>query len=132
MLDDLRRVTHYARQKERLFVGHISRRDAQEAKREISHIQRELDGLKKQETELTTLFKRLYEDQALGRIPDEQYDLLSVKYIQERETVKSSIPKLEDQLEQLKTSLSNAERFFEKGGPKLCLSRLPPCAYLFP
>ncbi len=132
VLDDLRRVTHYARQKERLFVGHISRRDAQEAKREISHIQRELDGLKKQETELTTLFKRLYEDQALGRIPDEQYDLLSVKYIQERETVKSSIPKLEDQLEQLKTSLSNAERFFEKGGPKLCLSRLPPCAYLFP
>ena len=28
VLDDLRKVTHYARQKEKLFVEHISRRDA--------------------------------------------------------------------------------------------------------
>lgn len=66
MLDDLRRVTHYARQKERLFVEHISRRDAQAAKREVAHLQRELDKLKKREAELTTLFKRLYEDNVLG------------------------------------------------------------------
>ena len=74
VLDDLRRVTHYARQKERLFVEHISRRDAQTAKREISRTQRELDKLKKREAELITLFKRLYEDNVLDRIPNEQYN----------------------------------------------------------
>lgn len=126
VLDDLRRVTHYARQKERLFVEHISRRDAQEAKREVSRIQRELDKLRKRETELVTLFKRLYEENVLGRIPDEQYELLSAGYIQEREMVKSSIPKLEEQLEQIKNSLSNTERFVAKAKQYMEIKELTP------
>lgn len=114
VLDDLRRVTHYARQKEQLFVEHISRRDAQTAKHEIDCTQKELDRLRKRETELNALFKRLYEDHVLGCIPNEQYDLLSAEYVQEREGIKGNIPKLEEQLEQLKSALSNAERFIEK------------------
>ena len=46
VLDNLRKVTHYARQKERLFVEHILRCDAQAAKREVTHLQKELDKLK--------------------------------------------------------------------------------------
>ena len=126
VLDDLRRVTHYARQKEKFFVEHISRRDEQEARREISRIQKEVDRLKKRETELTTLFKRLYEDNASGRIPNEQYDLLSAEYMQERETIKSNIPKLEEQLEQLKGALSNAERFIEKAKQYTEIKELTP------
>ena len=126
VLDDLRRVTHYARQKERLFVEHISRRDAQTAKREISRTQRELDKLKKREVELITLFKRLYEDNVLGRIPNEQYNLLSTEYIQEREAIKGNVPKLEEQLEQLKSVISNAERFIEKAKQYTEIKELTP------
>ena len=95
-------------------MAHISRRDAQVARREVDHLQKELDKLKKREAELTTLFKRLYEDNVLERIPNEQYDILSAEYIQEREAIKSSIPKLEERLEQLTNSLFNAERFVKK------------------
>lgn len=126
VLDDLRRVTHYARQKEKLFVAHISRRDAQVARREVDHLQKELDKLKKREAELTPLFKRLYEDNVLGRIPNEQYDLLSAEYIQEREAIKSSIPKLEERLEQLTNSLSNAERFVKKAKQYTEIKELTP------
>ena len=126
VLDDLRRVTHYARQKERLFVEHISRRDAQTAKREISRTQRELDKLKKREAELITLFKRLYEDNVLDRIPNEQYNLLSTEYIQEREAIKGNVPKLEEQLEQLKSVISNAERFIEKAKQYTEIKELTP------
>lgn len=126
VLDDLRRVTHYARQKERLFVEHISRRDAQMAKHEIDCTQKELDRLRKRETELNALFKRLYEDHVLGCIPNEQYDLLSAEYVQEREGIKGNIPKLEEQLEQLKSALSNAERFIEKAKQYTEIKELTP------
>lgn len=126
VLDDLRRVTHYARQKERLFVEHISRRDVQETKQEVNRIQKELDKLRKRETELTALFKRLYEDHVLRRIPGEQYEFLSTEYIQERKTVKNNIPKLEEQLEQLKNSLSKAERFVEKAKQYMEIKELTP------
>lgn len=97
-----------------------------EARREISHIRKELDKLRKRETELTALFKQLYEDNILGRIPNEQYELLSAEHIQEREAIKSSIPKLEEQLEQLKSSLSNAERYAEKAKQYTEIKELTP------
>lgn len=78
-------------------MEHISRRDAQTAKKKVSRIQRKLDTLKKREVEIVTLFKRLYEDNVLDRIPNEQYDLLSTEYVQEREAIKNNIPKLEEQ-----------------------------------
>ena len=85
-------------------MKYISRCDAQATKREIGHIQRELDKLKKREAELTTLFKRLYEDNVLGRISDEQFNFLSAEYVQEQRKVKDNISKLEERLEQLKTA----------------------------
>jgi len=126
VLDDLRRVTHYARQKEKLFVEHISRRDTQQAKQEINRIQKELDRLKKRESEMTTLFKQLYEDNVLGRISDEHYNLLSAEYTQERESIKAELPNLMDKMEQLTNSLSNAERFLEKAKQYTEIKKLTP------
>lgn len=40
--------------------------------------------MKKRDLELTALFKRLYEDNVLGRIPDEHYRTLSEQYIIEQ------------------------------------------------
>ena len=82
--------------------------------------------MRKRETELTALFKRLYEDNVLGRIPNEQFDLLSAEYIQEREAIKSSVPKQEEQLEQLKNNLSNAERFVERAKQYTEIEELTP------
>ncbi len=62
----------------------------------------------------------------LGRISDEQYTLLSTEYTQERETIKNNIPKLTEQLEQLKGTLSNAERFVEKAKQYTEIKELTP------
>lgn len=43
VLDDLKRITHYARQKEKLFVEHITRKNTAETRQEIARIQREID-----------------------------------------------------------------------------------------
>lgn len=60
-----------------------------------------------------TLFKRLYEDNVLGRIPDEQYEVLSQGYAAEQKQLAEQLPKLNAQLVELEKDVSGAERFID-------------------
>lgn len=114
LLDDLRRVTHFARQNEAQFSKHITQKNSAEIRREITQTERELEGLKRRDTELTALFKRLYEDNVLGKIPNEVFRKLSEDYLLEQKEIQSSIPKREERLEKLKDSVANVGAFLEK------------------
>ncbi len=70
--------------------------------------------MKRRDTELTILFKRLYEDNVLGRIPDEHFRMLSTEYTDEQKILRTNIPKAEEKMEKLKNSLTNVELFIEK------------------
>ena len=126
VLDDLRRVTQFARQKENLLLRHVAKRNSAQAKKEIGQIQQELDKLRRREAELTALFKRLYEDNVLGRIPDEQYRILSAEYTQERVQIKEKLPHLEERQEKLQDSITNASRFVERAKQYSEISELTP------
>ena len=82
--------------------------------------------MRRREKELTALFKRLYEDNVLGRIQDEQYRILSSEYTQEQAKLKEDIPALEQRLEKLKDSLSNVARFVERAKRYEDISELTP------
>lgn len=113
LLDDIRRVTHFARQNEMLFAKHISQKQSKEAQKEIAQPQREVDTLNRRQAELTALFKRLYEDNVLGRIPDEQYRILSQGYTEEQKQLRERFPVAEARLEELKSTVTNVARFIE-------------------
>lgn len=55
----------------------------------------ELSKAEKRIVKLKSLFKRLYEDNVLGRISDEQYRMLSVDYNDEQKELEASIPELQ-------------------------------------
>lgn len=114
VLDDLRRVTHFARQKERLFAEYINQKNSVELRREINTVQKELDAMRRRNTELTALFKRLYEDNVLGRVTSEQFRILSGDYNAEQKELNAAIPAKETRLEKLKASAANVEAFIEK------------------
>lgn len=114
ILDDLRRVTHYARQHETLFAKHITQKNGAEIRRDIAQTERDLENLKRRDTELTTLFKRLYEDNVLGKIPNEVFRKLSDDYLAEQKEIRTTIPKKESDLERLKGSVSNVSSFIDK------------------
>ena len=59
------------------------------------------------------MFKRLYEDSVLGRIPDEQYRILSAEYIAEQKAIQEELPVAQARLTELKDSEGNALRFIE-------------------
>jgi hypothetical protein len=93
VLDDLSRVTHFARQQEALFIQHINQKNSAEAKHEIEWLQRELDAMKHRDTELSALFRRLYENNVLGRITNEQFRILSKGYNDEQNRLKEKFRK---------------------------------------
>jgi DNA invertase Pin-like site-specific DNA recombinase/uncharacterized protein YktA (UPF0223 family) len=114
ILDDLRRVTHFARQQEALFIQYINQKNNAETKREIDRLQRELDVMRRRDTELSTLFKRTYEDNVLGRINNEQFRMLSDDYNAEQKNLKERIPQTAERIQKLQDSVANVTRFIDK------------------
>ena len=126
VLDDLRRVTHFARMKERQFAQYINQRNTAELRREINRLQRELDSMHRRYDELSALFKRLYEDNVLGRVSDEQFRMLSADYNAEQKNLSATIPAKEEQLEKLKASAANVDAFIEKAKRYTTIDELTP------
>ena len=126
VLDDLRRVTHFARMKERQFAAYINQKNSAELRQEINRILRELDTMKRRSAELAKLFKRLYEDNVLGRVTDEQYRMLAGDYTDEQRLLEEEIPKKEERLAQLKSREANVEAFIEKAKRYTTIDKLTP------
>ncbi|MDD3972107.1 MAG: DUF4368 domain-containing protein [Clostridia bacterium] len=70
--------------------------------------------MRRRDTELSTLFKRLYEDNVLGKVTNEQFRMLSGDYNTEQKGLKERIPKTADRIEDLQNSISNVTRFIDK------------------
>lgn len=114
ILDDLRRVTHYARQHELMFAEVVAKKNSKETGKEITLLTKEIATLKRRDDELTKLFKRLYEDNVLGKIPNEVFRKLSDDYLAEQKEIQSTIPLKESKLEKLKDSVANVTAFIEE------------------
>ena len=126
VLDDLRRVTHFARMKERQFAEYINQKNTMELRREINRVQKELDAMRRRDGELSALFKRLYEDNVLGRVTNEQFRMLSSDYNAEQKELESAIPAKEEHLERLKASVANVDAFIEKAKQYTAIDELTP------
>ena len=126
ILDDLRRVTHFARKKERQFAEYINRKNTAQLRQEINALQMEIDTARKRRSELATLFKRLYEDNVLGRVTNEQFRLLSADYNAEQKEIDDALPLKEERLEKLKSSAANVDAFIEKAKRYKTIDKLTP------
>jgi len=111
ILEEIRRITYYARTKTRDFVEFINKKSSSENRRELTAKTNELSKLEKRNTELNALFKRLYEDNVLGKITNEQFRMLSDGYNAEQRAIAEQIPIQQKQIEDLKASSTNVERF---------------------
>lgn len=126
VLDDLRRVTHFARMKERQFAQYINQKNSVELRHEMNALRKDLDAIRKRDGELSMLFKRLYEDHVLGRVTAEQFRMLSADYNTEQKTLREAIPEKETRLEKLRLSAANVEAFIEKAKQYTAINELTP------
>ena len=111
ILEEIRKATYYARAQTKEFVEFINKKSSSENRRELTAKTNELAKLEKRNAELNTLFKRLYEDNVLGKITNEQFRMLSDGYNAEQRTIADQISILQKQIEDLKASSTNVDRF---------------------
>ncbi|WP_027087981.1 DUF4368 domain-containing protein [Cohnella panacarvi] len=69
--------------------------------------------LNSRESELQTIQRKLYEDNALGKITDEQYAALSRDFTAEQAQLKERLKQLDDQLQKAENKQENTTRFLE-------------------
>src|SRR5574344_2916041 len=97
-----------------MFAEVVAKKNSKETQKEISLLTKEIATLKRRDEELTKLFKRLYEDNVLGKIPNEVFRKLSDDYLAEQKEIQSTIPIKESKLEKLKDSVANVTAFIEE------------------
>ena len=76
--------------------------------------------------QIDKVLNKLYEDNALGTIPQDRYEQMSQKYSEEYYTLKTSLPRSKSSYPLMRTREDGAEVFETDGTPCRPLPNLPP------
>lgn len=126
VLETIHRATEFARSDPERFAAYIQQKQSTEVAKEIRGLERELSTMRKRDGELDVVFKRMYEDSALGRVSNEQFRLLSEAYSKEKAQLAEAIPATEERLEKLRSSMANAKNFIAKARKFTDMTELTP------
>ena len=96
LLDDLRRVTSYAREHEDEFVRLVTQKSKQETERNLRESKKELEAAKARISKLDSIIQRLYEDNLEGKVSDERFAKLTATYEAEQRELERRIAELEN------------------------------------
>lgn len=111
VLKDMRRVLRFVNDNERAFISAVNQNDKKQAKVELVAEKRELRAAEIRIGELDTLFRKSYEDNALGKISDEQFSFLTCGFDEEKNALKKRIVELRKSIEQSAERKSDAKKF---------------------
>lgn len=113
VLDDLIRVTSEARQHRDRFIEMCKANSSTATKKDQSAKKCELAKAEKRLSEIKRMFVKIYEDNALGKLQDDDYVLLSETYKTEQAQLEQTVNELSTSLEQIRNDEENTERFLK-------------------
>lgn len=116
VLEDMRRVMGYVKEHESEFVQKAAEHGEKEIQKALSQQQKELKKSQARLTELDTLFRKLYEDSALGRISDSQFVFLTSGYEDEKKTLLQKVNELQKQIDTVTERKRDINRFIQLVG----------------
>lgn len=111
ILTDLRKICAYVKRHEKKFIEHYLDCSQKEKLKITASAQAALQKANMRNVELNTIMRKLYEDKALGKITDEQYDVFADSYITEQKNLKTKIAEIEMRLSEVKTESDNLTNF---------------------
>ena len=111
VIENLRRVTSYAAKHEARFMKQLIQQNEDGDRRRNTARKKELEAAEKRISELSAIFKRLYEDSVTGRISDERFSELSADYEAEQRELKERAAALREELSRVREAAENAEKF---------------------
>ena len=111
LLEDLQRVTAYARNHEDEFLRLVTRNSEKALDRELRDCRKEYEQSKARIAKLDTLIQRIYEDNVEGKISDDRFAKLSGNYETEQAQLQSRVEELQRFLDDAKEKSLNADHF---------------------
>lgn len=113
VLEDMRRVLRYVKEHEQDFICKATEYGDMEARKALAQQQKELFKAQARMTELDTLFRKLYEDNALGRLTDERFVSLTSGYEDEKKSLAARIDELQQQIATVTERKRDISRFIQ-------------------
>ena len=111
LLDDLRRVTSYAREHEDEFVRLVTQKTKQETERNLRESKKELEAAKARVSKLDGIIQRLYEDNIEGKVSDERFAKLTATYEAEQRELERRIAELQSFMANAKNESLGVDTF---------------------
>ena len=111
LLDDIRRVTSYAREHEDEFVRLVTQKSKQETERNLRESKKELEAAKARVAKLDGIIQRLYEDNIEGKVSDERFAKLTATYEAEQRQLEYRIAELQSFMANAKNESLGVDTF---------------------
>ena len=109
--DTLRAIAEYSRNDRTEFIHTVQETQVAQQSADISKKRRRLAAAQKRAGELEKLICKIYEDNALGKLPDARYRALDAQYAKEQDTLEIEIVELEKAVTGYEQSQKSAEKF---------------------
>ena len=109
--DTLRAIAEYSRNDRTEFIHTVQETQVAQQSADISKKRRRLAAAQKRAEELEKLICKIYEDNALGKLPDARYRALDAQYAKEQDALEIEIAELEKAVTGYEQSQKSAEKF---------------------
>ena len=109
--DMLRAIAEYSKNDRAEFIRTVQETQAAQQTADISKKRKRLATAQKRAGELERLICKIYEDNALGKLPDARYEALDAQYAKEQDALNSEIAELEKAVTGYEQSRKSAEKF---------------------
>ena len=109
--DMLRAIAEYSRNDRAEFIRTVQETQVAQQTADISKKRKRLAAAQKRAGELEKLICKIYEDNALGKLPDARYEALDAQYAKEQDALNAEIVKLEKAVTGYEQSRKSAEKF---------------------
>ena len=109
--DMLRAIAEYSKNDRAEFIRTVQETQAAQQTADISKKRKRLAAAQKRAGELERLICKIYEDNALGKLPDARYEALDAQYAKEQDALNAEIAELEKAVTGYEQSRKSAEKF---------------------
>ena len=109
--DTLRAIAEYSKNDRTEFIHTVQETQVAQQSADIAKKRRRLAAAQKRAGELEKLICKIYEDNALGKLPDARYKALDAQYAKEQDALEIEIAELEKAVTGYEQSQKSAEKF---------------------
>ena len=109
--ETLREIITFSKEDEDEFVRIVKKAVASQQSSEITEQKERLEQCRKRSEELDVLLNKIYEDNALGKLPDKRYKALEAQYTTEQEQLNGEVESLQKQVNSEESTPLSAGKF---------------------